>query len=428
MGAEYPAHLEVDVVLRDGSTAHLRPVRTGDEGALLDLFEGLDTQSTSFRFFSGAPDLTKAAKLLSDVDYEGRHGLVASRGERGRLVGHGTYMETGPGRGEVAFAIAEEMQGQGLGTLLLAHLAETARDNGIEVLTAEVLPQNHRMVEVFRESGLPVETRSLPGTLLLELPTSFSAEAVQRFEDRDRLAAQAAVRRFLRPQAIAVVGASRRRGTVGGEAFHNLLESGFEGPVLPVNQVSDVVQSVRAYHRIAELPDPVDLAVVAAPAEDVPGVARECAAAGVPAMVVLSAGFAEAGEAGARRQREPRRLPGRGMRLIGPNCLGILNTDPEARLNATFAAQAPSPGNVGFVTQSGALGIALIDLAAHHGLGGSSFASIGNRADITANDFLDTGRATRNGGGPALHRVVQRPTALLAPCAPDRPRRCRSSR
>ena len=390
MGAVYPAHLEADVVLRDGSTVHLRPVRPEDEDALLGLFESLGPDSRMFRFFSAATDLKATARLMADVDYGGRYGLVATRGGEGRPVGHATYVETASGRAEVAFAIADEMQGLGLATLLLAHLAEVARGNGVAVFFAEVLPQNHRMIEVFRESGFPVETSSEPGSIRVEFPTSFSPEAIRRFEERDRTAAAAAVRHFLEPRTVAVVGASRRRGTVGGEIFHNLLESGFDGVVHPVNPATDVVQSVRAYRGVSEVPGEVDLAVIAVPARSVLAVARECAAKGVRALTVISAGFAEVGGEGVELQRELVEVcRGAGMRLVGPNCLGVLNTAEGARLNATFAPGEPPPGNVGFVTQSGALGLALIDLAADRGLGVSSFASIGNRADVTANDFLE---------------------------------------
>lgn len=390
MGAAYPAHREADVVLRDGSTVHLRPVRDGDEPALLELFGRLDSDSRTLRFFSGAPNLERAAREMAEVDYEGRYGIVATRGGDDRFVGHGTYVCSSAERAEVAFAIADEMQGQGLGTILLAHLAEVAQDNGVSVFVAEVMPENHRMIEVFRESGFPVEISSLPGAIEVELPTSFSHEAVKRFEERDRLAAQAAVRRFMKPSAIAVVGASRRRGTVGGEVFHNLLQSDFGGVVYPVNPATDVVQAVRAYATVAEVPGEVDLAVIAVPADAVADAARQCAARNVPALIVLSAGFAEVGPDGAERQRELVEVcRAAGMRLVGPNCLGVLTSDRGASINATFAPGAPPPGNVGFVTQSGALGLVLIDLAAGRGLGVSSFASIGNRGDITANDFLE---------------------------------------
>ncbi len=390
MPVAYPVNLEADVVLRDGSTAHLRPVRRADEDALFELFEGLGRDSRTFRFFSAGSDLRATAKQMADVDYVGRHGIIATRGEKENLIGHGAYVKTAKGTAEVAFAIADQMQDQGLATLLLAHLAEVARENGIGVFFAEVLPQNHRMIGVFRESGFPVETSSLPGSIRVEFPTSFSPPAIARFEQRDQIAAAAAVKHFLEPRTVAVIGASRRRGTVSGEIFHNLLESGFGGVVYPVNPATDVVQSVRAYRSVAEVPGDLDLAVIAVPARSALAVARECAAKRVGALTVISAGFAEVGELGVVLQRELVEIcRASGMRLIGPNCLGILNMVEGYQLNATFAPGVPPSGNVGFVTQSGALGLALIELAADRGLGVSSFASIGNRADITANDFLE---------------------------------------
>ena len=357
---------------------------------MLAFLEGLDPGSRMFRFFSGGTDLEAAARLMLDVDYAQRYGLVAVRGASDEVVAHGNYFGVAPGQAEIAFAIAPGLQGLGLGTLLLAHLAEVAQDNGISVFTAEVMPENHRMIEVFRESGFPAEMSSRPGTIHVELPTSLSDEAVAHFEDRDRIAAQAAIRPFLEPRAVAVIGASREHETVGGQLFHNALEAGFEGVVYPVNPSADVVQSVRAYPSVTEVPDEVDLAVIAVPAPAVIEVARECADKGVPALVVISAGFAETGPDGAALQdRLVEVCRTAGMRLVGPNCLGILNTAEHAQLNVTFAPGTPPRGGVGFATQSGALGLALIDLASDRGLGVSSFASIGNRADITANDFLE---------------------------------------
>jgi acetyl coenzyme A synthetase (ADP forming)-like protein len=384
----YPAEREAEVVLRDGSTVHVRPVRADDEREVHRFLQGLDPESRMFRFFSLGTDLQAAARSMVEVDYSRRYGLVAVRDDA--VVGQGIYIADGSNDAEVAFAVADRLQGMGLGTLLLAHLAEVAVENEIAVFWAEVMPENHRMIEVFRESGLPVEMSSLPGTIKVEFPTSFAQEAVSRFEDRDRLAAVAALRSFLEPGAVAVIGASRDRATVGGQLFHNTLESGFGGVVYPVNPGADVVQSVHAYRSVAELPEKVELAVVAVPAAAVIDVARECGERGVRALVVISAGFAETGPEGAERERELVDVcRAAGMRLIGPNCLGILNETPGHSLNVTFAPGIPPPGEVGFVTQSGALGLALIDLAGDRGLGVSSFGSIGNRADITANDFLE---------------------------------------
>jgi acetyl coenzyme A synthetase (ADP forming)-like protein len=388
--ASYPAHREVDVTLRDGSTVRVRPIRDEDERGMLEFFSGLSLESRAFRFFSAGVDLEELARWAADVDYENRFGLLALRGAEGRIVGHGSYVRAKGAKAEIALAIADELQGEGLGTILVAHLAEAAHEHGIELFEAEVLAGNHRMIEVFRESGFPVATSSAPGSIHVEFPTSFSADARERFERREQIAAAAAVTAFLEPRAIAVVGASRERGTIGGEVFHNLIDSGFDGAVYPVNPNAESVQSVAAYPSIETIPGHVELAVIAVPSAVVAAVARECAHKGVGSLIVISSGFAEVGDEGAARQRELVKIcRGAGMRLIGPNCLGVLNMGSQASMNATFAPGRPPRGTVGFLSQSGALGLALIDLASDRGLGLSSFASIGNRADITGNDFLE---------------------------------------
>ncbi len=390
MSNGYPASREADVILRDGSTVHVRPVRDQDRGALADFFAALTDASRGLRFFTAAANVDAQADLAVDVDYADRYGLVATRGEDAVPLGHGAYFRSSEDRAEVAFAVSDALQGRGLGTIMLAHLAQVAKDNGIETFEAEVLPENHRMIEVFRESGFPVEVRSLPGSIRVELPTSFSPEAMERFEDRDRVAAAAAMGHFISPESVAVVGASRERGTVGGQIFHNLLEGGFAGAAYPVNREAEVVQSVRAFESVGDIPESIDLAVIAVPAPAVNEVARKCAEVGVPAVVVISAGFAEVGREGAERQRELLEICREGgMRLVGPNCLGVLNSASDVRLNATFAPGMPEAGNVGFISQSGALGLAFIELSGDRNLGLSSFASVGNRADITANDMLE---------------------------------------
>jgi acetyl coenzyme A synthetase (ADP forming)-like protein len=387
----YPVHREADVVLRDGSTVHVRPARLTDAPEVERLLKGLSDRSRWLRFFSGYPNLDRAVQWATDVDYERRYGLIAISGADGRVVGHAGFerQPDHPDRAEVAIEIADAMQGKGLGTLLLGQLAEAANHLGIQVLDAEVLAENHQMVKVFRDCGFPLRTHSLSGYLLIEFPTSLSPEALGRFERREQVAATAAMRVFFEPRAVAVIGASRRRGTVAGELFHNLLAAGFNGPVYPVNPKAAVVQSVLAYKSVLDVPGPVDLAVLALPASHVVEAAEECAAKGVRAIVVVSAGFAETGPEGARRQRELLAVcRAAGMRLIGPNCLGIVNTDAEVRLDATFGPVVPLPGRVGFLSQSGAFGLAIIDYANALGLGLSSFVSVGNKADISSNDLL----------------------------------------
>jgi len=381
---------EAEVVLRDGTAVRVRTARPQDEDALVAFYRGLSEQSLVYRFFtriSNAALVDQVRRLL----YNPRavH-LVATFGDPPRVVAHGLYALADSDRAEVAFAVADEFQGRGVGTLLLGQLAEVAARQGIRVFEASVLPTNHRMLEVFRESGFPVEVHAEPGELRVTFPTELTEDALRRFERREQLAAQAALRPFFHPRGVAVVGASRRRGTIGGEIFHNLLRYGFEGPVYPVNPHAEVVQSVVSYPTVEAIPGPVDLAVVVVPAEQVVEVAWQCARKGVRALVVISAGFAEAGEEGRARQEELLRVcRATGMRLIGPNCMGIVNTDPAVRLNATFAPVLPPPGRVGFLSQSGALGLAVMEYANQLGLGLSTFVSVGNKADVSGNDLLN---------------------------------------
>ena len=363
-------------------------MRREDEAAVRAFLEALSPDATRLRFFSGAPDLQWAARHAIDVDYGDRDGLVATTG-KGRVVAHAEYVRAEDGDAEVAFAVADEYQGRGLGTILLAHLAESAAEHGIERFSAEVLPENYRMLEVFRESGFASSMHVQPGSVAVESATSISEDAVRRFERRDQIAASAAVQGFLAPASVAVIGASDRRGTVGGELLHNLLAGPFTGRLHAVNRHGGEVQGLPALRSIRDVEEPVELAVIAVPAADVPGVARECAAKGVHSLVVISAGFGETGPEGAKLQNE---LLGicrhAGMRMIGPNCLGVLNTSDAVRLNATFGPGTPPPGSVGFLSQSGALGLAVIDHARALGIGLSSFVSIGNRGDVSGNDLL----------------------------------------
>jgi acetyl coenzyme A synthetase (ADP forming)-like protein len=385
---DYPRDREADIVLRDGSTVHVRPVRADDGPAIRTFLEALSPESIGFRFF-GRPDLDWVTNWSVDVDYADRFALVVEGGSPRTLLAHAAYIRQDGKAAEVAFMVADAWQGRGISTILLAHLAEVAEQHGIPTFTAEVLPANHRMIDVFRQSGFPIEMRSTPDAIAIELPTSLSDDAIERFEERERIAAVAAVRSFLEPRSVAVIGASRRRGTIGGEILHNLIIGGFEGPVYAINDHADVVQSLPAYDSVAKIPDQVELAVIAVPAEQVIEVARECAAAGVRALLVISAGFAEAGEEGARRQRELMDVCREaGIRIVGPNCLGALNTAPGVRLNATFAPSAAVPGRVGFMSQSGGLGIAIIEAAGRLDVGLSSFVSVGNMADLSGNDFL----------------------------------------
>ncbi|HLA11383.1 MAG TPA: GNAT family N-acetyltransferase [Pyrinomonadaceae bacterium] len=384
-------HRDGDVVLRDGSTVRVRVMCTEDEGALFGLFRSLSDESRWFRFFSPGKDSVLAAEAHreSDLDYVSRFGLLAISGVDERVVGHAFYAAISEQRAEVAFAIADDFQGRGLGTILLGQLAEIATANGIQIFEAELIASNHAMLRVFRESGFHIEVSAEAGQLRVTFPTSLTLEAIQRFEDREATAAVNALKLFFNPRAVAVIGASRERGTIGGEIFHKLISYGFQGPVYPVNARAPVVQCVPAYSSIQDIPGPVDLAIIIVPATNVVAAATECGEKGVKALVVISAGFAETGPEGQARQAALVRVcRAAGMRLIGPNCMGIVNTDPAVSLDATFAPNEPSRGRIGFSSQSGALGLAIMDYAKSLGLGLSTFVSVGNKADISGNDLL----------------------------------------
>jgi acetate---CoA ligase (ADP-forming) len=387
--APYPVDREADVALRDGSTVHVRPVRNEDKAAITEFLNGLSLDSIGFRFF-GVPDMNWVIAWAIDVDYADRFALVAETGSPSRIIAHAAYVRANHDRAEVAFLVADEWQGWGISTIMLAHLASIAEKHGIATFTAEVLPANHRMIDVFRQSGFPIRMRSTSDAIEVVFPTSLSPEAIERFDARERIAAIAAVEHFLAPRTVAVIGASRRRGTIGGEIVHNIIAGDYTGTLYAVNPHADTVQSLQAYPSVGDIPGPVELAVVVVAADRVVDVARECGAAGVRALLVISTGFAETGASGRHRQEELLAVCRRsGMRLAGPNCLGVLNTAPDVGLNATFAPRQPARGRVGFLSQSGAVGIAIIEAAGRLGVGLSSFVSVGNKADLSGNDLLE---------------------------------------
>jgi len=379
---------ETDIVLRDGTTVHVRPTTAEDEPRLRIFLSSLSEESRWFRYFSCGVDLDWAARNAA-TPADGLS-LVALRGPEGTVVGHGTYIAGLPGRAEVAFAVADAWHGHGIATVLLAHLAQSASAEGIGTFTAIVLASNYRMLQVFHDSGFLVSARHSANAIEIEFPTSLSGDARHRFEERQRAADIAAVAHVLRPGSVAVIGASRRPGTVGGEVVRNLLAGGFSGPLHLVNARGAEVAGRPTVRAVADVEGDVELAIIAVPAAAVVETARECAAKGVRALVVLTAGFAEVGPDGRARQDELLAVcRGAGMRMVGPNCLGVANLHHQSVLNATFAPGTPIPGRVAFASQSGAFGITAIDEAAARGIGLSSFVSMGDKADLSGNDFLE---------------------------------------
>ncbi|WP_332603117.1 bifunctional acetate--CoA ligase family protein/GNAT family N-acetyltransferase [Arthrobacter sp. S2(2024)] len=385
----YPEYWEADVVLRDGGTAHLRPISPEDAGALQAFHTAQSETSIYMRFFSFKPRLSsKELHRFTEVDHKDRVAFVITIG--GEIVGVGRYDRLDdPTEAEVAFNISDVQQGRGIGSILLEHLAAAARENGIRRFTAEVLPENRKMLRVFADAGYELARKFDDGVVSVEFNIDPTAKSLAVMESREHRAEARSVRDLLAPSSIAVVGASRRWGTVGHQLLEHILDGGFTGAVYAVNPEAFEVGGMKSFARIGEVPGPVQLAIVAVPNEEVPKVVDECGAAGVKGLVVATAGYADDGERGLRRQRElVRQARSYGMRVIGPESLGIVNTNPEVSLNASMAPNLPRRGGLGLFSQSAAIGVSVYAAASRRGLGLSSFLSAGNRADVSGNDVM----------------------------------------
>lgn len=379
-------------VLRDGGSIHIRAIRADDKDRLLHHFRDMSQGSIYHRFFGLKHSLSEQELVrFTEIDFVSHVALVATLriGGDERFIGVGRYVTTEPARAEVAFAVLDEHQGRGIGTVLLDHLGRVARAVGITEFQADVLGDNNRMLEVFAKSGFRVKRSTNAGVVHLSFPTGETEASRQASELRNWTAAGESIRKLLHPRSVAVIGASRSRAKIGGTLVANLKRAGFNGPVYPVNPAADEVMGLRCYPSVVAIGAPVDLALIAVPAELVSGAIEDCARAHVHGVVVITSGFAEVSPAGrTEEERLFETVRASGMRMVGPNCMGVLNTDPAVRLDGTFAPTAPPPGNVGMYSQSGALGIAILDYMNSRGLGISTFVSAGNRSDVSNNDLL----------------------------------------
>jgi acetyl coenzyme A synthetase (ADP forming)-like protein len=387
-----PAAVPVDVILRDGSTLRLRAPACDDADALGAFFERLSDRSRYLRFHGVRHVDAALVEHFLDPDWSDRGALVGVLADEAgdeRVVALAEYARLrDPAAAEVAFTVADDFQGRGAATRLLEQLASRAGENGIAQFVAEVLPENSAMLSVFQDAGFEVSRTLGGGEVEVRFPIAQTAQFRARVEQRDHVAVAASLRPFFAPASVAVVGASKRRGSIGGELFRNIIEADFAGATYPVNRAGEAVAGVRGYGAIDEIPDPVDLAVICVPGGQVLESAEAALRKGVPALCVISAGFAEIGSEGAERQEQLLALVrAYGARLVGPNCLGI--AVPALGLNATFAPRALPAGRIAFSSQSGALGLALLEKASERGLGFSAFVSIGNKADVSSNDLLE---------------------------------------
>jgi acetate---CoA ligase (ADP-forming) len=384
---EPPVQAVSDVVLRDGSTMRFRPPRLEDGPALLEFFRRLSDRSLYLRFHGHPAVDERLVEPMLDPDWIERGALVGVEGDR--IASLANYMRLRDAAiAEVAFAVSDKRQGRGIATRMLERLAALASQSGIEEFLAEVMPDNYAMLRVFAEAGFQTSRVTEGGTTEVRLRLASTDTLVSRIDERDHVAVAASLKPFFSPASVAVIGASSRTGSIGGELFRNILRGEFVGTAYPVNRSGGSVAGVRAYESVAEIGEPVDLAVVCLPGEAVLEAASEALGAGVRALCVISAGFAETGADGRERQeRLVDLVRASGARLLGPNCLGIAVSGP--RLNATFGPRSLPAGKVGFSSQSGALGLALLERAAERALGLSAFVSVGNKADVSSNDLLE---------------------------------------
>ncbi|MFD8454521.1 bifunctional acetate--CoA ligase family protein/GNAT family N-acetyltransferase [Streptomyces coelicoflavus] len=404
---EYPAHWEADVVLRDGGTARVRPITVDDAERLVSFYEQVSDESKYYRFFAPYPRLSaKDVHRFTHHDFVDRVGLAATIGGefiatvRYDRIGAGGTPATSPAdEAEVAFLVQDAHQGRGVASALLEHIAAVARERGIRRFAAEVLPANTKMIKVFRDAGYTQKRSFEDGVVRLEFGLEPTDRSLAVQYAREHRAEARSVQRLLQPGSVAVVGTGRTPGGVGRSILGNIRDAGYTGRLYAVNSAfpeeRKEIDGVPACRSVRDIDGPVDLAVVTVPAAHVPDVVAECGEHGVQGLVVISAGYADSGPEGRERQRAlVRQARSYGMRIIGPNAFGIINTSPEVRLNASLAPEMPRPGRIGLFAQSGAIGIALLSRLHRRGggvtgvTGVSTFVSSGNRADVSGNDVL----------------------------------------
>jgi acetate---CoA ligase (ADP-forming) len=382
-----------DHVLPDGTTITIRPISPDDDARLLGMWDRTSAESRRRRFMGPFRMDEETVKRFTNLDPEFQFAVVAIRGygDDERVVGVARY-ERDPddlAQAEFAALVEDGEQGRGIGTALVRAVALAADEAGITHLTGDILADNVRMLNLVRELGLEYRSGHDGGVVRSDLEVSLSPRFLDVIDSSERAAAEAALKRFFHPERVAVVGASRNRDAIGGLVFTNLLEGGFAGVVYPVNPNAPHVQGVAAYPSLRDCPEVPDLVMVCVPGPLVNDVIDEAGDLGVAAVCVVSAGFAEMGGIGDQRQEDlVARVRGFGLRLIGPNCMGLLNGAADVRMNATFSRTFPAPGRVSMSSQSGALGLAVLEHVERLGLGIATFVSVGNKADISGNDLL----------------------------------------
>ncbi|MDC0358762.1 GNAT family N-acetyltransferase, partial [Oligoflexia bacterium] len=389
---------DTDILLRDGAPAHIRFIRMSDKDEILRIFGELNSASLNFRFFQQAklPNEKQLAAFFKHDLEKHVAAVVVLKGKVGDVLGGvGCYRcdknnaEGALHLAEISLAVAQAHHGRGIGTAIMELLAQVGRDNGIQKFKAEVLGEENHVLRMASHTGLSVMQSTDEGTVHISLSTKNTEEFIEQSLGRRIHAAAKSVSQVMEPTSIAVVGASRDQNSIGGGLLSNIINFGFKGDIYPVNPKADEIQGLKTYPSVAAIGKPVQIAIIVVPGRFVRQVVEECAQVGVKAVVVISAGFAEVSDTGRRQEEELTEfVRNSGMRMVGPNCMGIFNTDPSIMMNATFAPGVPRNGNVGFLSQSGALGVAILDYARLLNIGLSTFISVGNKPDVSGNDLL----------------------------------------
>ena len=389
----YPSQYESEVLLKDGSRILLRPIRCDDIERWLDFVKGLSPETKYLRLHYHPNDMTEEDAIrFCTVDYENNFAFVAEvmKKKHRDIVAIGRYYRL-PDRhsAEIAFVVGDAYHGKGIGTKLVERLADVARENDITTFEADVLADNKQMLNIFRDFGFHLSSELEEDKYHVSFSIARTRSILKKEEERERTSTLASLRSVLYPRSVAVIGASRKSGAIGQLVFQAIMQSGFSGVVYPVNPSAESIMAVKAYPSIFDIPDDVELAIIVVPAQLVTRVADECGRKGVRAIIVISDGFRERGTEGMAREKELREITlGHGMRLVGPNCMGVINTDPGVSMNGTFSRVYPPRGNIGFLSQSGAMGLVILEHAHNLNIGISTFVSVGNRADISSNDLL----------------------------------------
>ena len=391
-----PENYKVTVILKDGSPLQLRAIRRDDEDKLIALVSRLSPRTSYLRYHRVMTELSREqAQRFATVDYDNTFALVATTGEgpKEKIIAVTRYYRMPrQDRAEVAIVVEDAYQGKGIGKHLIERLADIALERNIRAFEMDVLAENEKMLQLVQDSGFRFAQKmeyEEQGLYRMMLDITPIPAVLEKALERERASTITSLKSFLTPRSIAVIGASRRPGSIGNKLFHNILEEDFKGIVYPVNPNAESVASVKTYPSITDIPGSVDLAIIIVPAELVQGVVEQCGQKGVRGIIVISSGFGETGTDGQKRQDQLlETVRSFGMRLVGPNCMGVINTDADVTLNGTFSGVFPPAGRIAFATQSGALGLAILEYARSLNIGLSTFVSIGDRADVSSNDLM----------------------------------------